>query len=194
MIFGSAPPPRILGVSSRAACLVIHLSGGAFPAYVVDSPRAAALPAWAAPVAPMPVGEARSTAPGSAGSSRVTLTIRVDGCSRCRVTPARTFGDKWWQGATKKVKDGKIRFTVPRRHTGGLYLQIWTDHPDHVPLINAQVVVAMRYRGKDLGDHVSKRASISCPSGLWVLGGNQPALGPDARQGRQVVGLQRAAR
>jgi hypothetical protein len=117
--------------------------------------------------------ETSTAAPAQAAPATTRLTFEVPGCEDCRVQlhQAREtdHGDvAEWHSKARKVRDGSVVFTVRSKRTFGMSVTVdapWEGHTGY------DTTVAMRYRGKDVGDRVSfrqardKRRASACWEG-----------------------------
>ncbi|MBA3783736.1 MAG: hypothetical protein H0X12_18050 [Nocardioides sp.] len=123
---------------------------------------AAALLTTGAASAQVPTAEAATT----------QLTIRVVGCEACEVglTSVLDTGAEMpdvWSKPSRRVKDGKVTFTVPTDRTAGLSIPIsapWEGSTGYVAL------ASLRYAGAEVGDKVAFRTAREQrhASGCWA--------------------------
>lgn len=92
------------------------------------------------------------------GATTTRVVLKIDRCAHCVVrlgnTTAPDYRD-WWSSERERVgHDGRVAISVPRRHTAGLYAAMtsarWTA-------LNAEVLVVMRFGGKEVGQRVGAR-------------------------------------
>lgn len=121
---------------------------------------AATVPPTAAPAVDAPEGAAGMT----------TLTLLVHGCDGCSITPVQA-GDgsapALWQGRTKKVRHGAVRWKVATRHTLGMSFNI-VDF-DGVAL-DSMTNIVVAYRGLKVGARVPNgvAAHKKRANGCWA--------------------------
>lgn len=118
------------------------------------------------------VGTSAAT-PAQAAPASTRITFEVPGCEGCEVQlhQARETDDGdvvEWHSRTKAVRDGDVAFTVRSTRTVGMSVTVdapWEGHTGY------DTTVAMRYRGKDVGDRVTfrqardKRRASACWEG-----------------------------
>jgi hypothetical protein len=83
-----------------------------------------------------------------------TVTLSAPGCDRCRVQVmnAARNDENFWGSRDKRVTGGLVSFVVPRPLTRGISATVvapWEGTTDFTTL------VAFRYGGRHIGDHVS---------------------------------------
>jgi hypothetical protein len=82
------------------------------------------------------------------------VTFQANGCDGCRVQVMNgaRYDENTWVGPEKAVNGGSVTFSVPRPLTRGISATVvapWEGATGYTTL------VAFRYRGHDVGDHVS---------------------------------------
>ena len=84
-----------------------------------------------------------------------TITLKVRGCDACRVQPVQNVeGQLSYQGAKRKVRNGKVVLRVPTALTERMAFLVYAPYDE---LVQGGLVLAAvtRYRDKDVGDRVS---------------------------------------
>ena len=128
---------------------------------------AATVPPTAAPAVDAPEGAAGMT----------TLTLLVHACDGCSITPVQA-GDgsapALWQGRTKKVRHGAVRWKVATRHTLGMSFNI-VDF-DGVAL-DSMTNIVVAYRGLKVGARVPNgvAATRSAPTAVGQVPKRRPS-------------------
>lgn len=109
-------------------------------------------------------------APAPAAKPTTTVTLTLKNCDGCTVTATSVLRADYtdvWTSPTRKVVNDQVRLRVPTDRTRGLSLALdapWEGNTGY------QTVVALRYRGQDIGDRVTfaeARASRRA-SGCWA--------------------------
>jgi hypothetical protein len=101
-------------------------------------------------------------------TARVLVRLSFPRCNACTVRMQKFADGRAWQSRAKSVEDHQVRFFVRRAHTVGSIFLI--DAPGmrglpYVPLI------AMHYRGFDVGDAVSNPQARKARRGTPCWGG-----------------------
>jgi hypothetical protein len=98
-------------------------------------------------------GAAPAAAPAADGPT-TAVTLNVKNCDGCVVELSSVMRTDWedvWVSPERKVRDGRVTVRVPTERTRGLSIAI--DTPWATKLAH-QTMVALRYRGYDVGDRV----------------------------------------
>lgn len=107
-----------------------------------------------------------TTAPHAADSARTashtTVTLKIRGCDGCRLRPSRWIvgTNDVWTGKAKKVRHGKVRWSVRTSRLRGLTFYVERNpRAASTPALNAVPLVVTRYRGKKVGSRVGDGAA-----------------------------------
>ena len=119
------------------------------------------------------LGETSAATTAQAAPATTGITFAVPACEDCEIQlhQAREAEDGdvvEWHSRTKKVRGGSVSFTVRSRRTFGMSVTVdapWEGHTGY------DTTVAVRYRGKSVGDRVTfrqardKRRASACWEG-----------------------------
>lgn len=150
-----------MNLARRGALLVTTTLVGLGGTTVAVGPQAAATtPAHRTAEAP------RTATAGQ----RTAVAFLVDGCNRCRVRlyHAVEGRQRVWESRTRRVRDGRVEFDVPTRHTHGLSASVRAPWEGN---IGAVTQVVFRYAHEQAGSTVDnaeargKRRASGCWAG-----------------------------
>lgn len=143
----TATTPRPLAAAAAAAAVLV-LGAGLMTSPAQAAPAPAAMP----------------------GRALTTILLRVQGCEGCLLSAhsrsegqAAVFGTR-----AKKVRDGRVRFTVPTARTVGLSIAVVAPF-EGATLANSEVVLG--YRGHPVGSSVTPAAAAAATRGSVCFAG-----------------------
>jgi hypothetical protein len=116
------------------------------------------------------IGLAATGGAPAQAAANTTLTLQIPNCEGCVIGLVSVMAADYedlWQSKEKKVKDGEVTFKVPVDRTDGLSIGVSAPWEGGVP---AHTIVAMRYKGYDVGDKVSYSdiKTAKKASGCWA--------------------------
>lgn len=115
-------------------------------------------------VAVLPLAGTAEAAP-----ARTKVVLTIDGCDGCRVLPSSSLDDgPLWQTSARKVRDGKVSFSMPTVRTKGLRLAL--DAPFEGATGGVPHVV-FHYQGQRFGEPVTTYAATTARKGSVCFSG-----------------------
>ncbi|MBW9204857.1 hypothetical protein KV097_02790 [Mumia sp. zg.B17] len=146
---------------------------------VAATALAVGAPAYAGAVQ-SPPATAQGTSTPSADDAvrkapRTVITLKIAGCEGCRLRPTQAVrGKSAWTGKAKRVRDGKVRWSVRTDRTAGLTFFVERNpKAASTTVLNAVPMIVARYRGKAVGSRVSDAAARKAKRATPCLRGTQ---------------------
>ena len=116
------------------------------------------------------VGLVAASSQTAHAAANTTLTLKIPNCEGCVIGLTSVMASDYedlWSSPEKKVKNGEVTFKVPADRTAGLSIGVAAPWEGAVP---AHTIVALRYKGYDVGDKVSYSdiKTAKKASGCWA--------------------------